>query len=256
MTKSNNHNTWVVFGINSSTKVISEILGNRMAFFISYNRDNNKKTNNTYSLNEVKNLLSDKKILLGYYDPEIELEMRKLLKDINVKEIHSFCDIIWLDEYGEYDYTVILDTIWKQGLYSEFVYHLDKWRNNTRRRLINPINELLQKHHMAEKRRLIDVACGYGFWSRFFCMKGFQVGAIDNDINRIQILRTVNRNENLNMLIQESDIRNMEGIPDDSYGVSCCFSTLHVVPAWRKVIREILRVTEPGGVLYSSHSLS
>lgn len=242
-------NIWVVFGINKSKEIISEILGNRIAFFISYDKDNPiyRNANNIYSLDEVKNSLADKKILLGYYDPEIEIDMRELLKDTDAKEIHSFCDIIRLDEYVAYDYTVILDTIWKHGLYKEFEFQLNSWRCFAKPFLISPIDDIFRKHHMVEKKRLIDVACGYGFWSRYFCKKGFQVGAIDNDISRLKVLETINSIEKLDILIQESDIRNMEGILDNSYGVSCCFNTIHVIPNWRKVMPEILRITEAEG---------
>lgn len=236
---------WAVFGVNKSARVISEILGDRLAFFIAYDKDKpiEYKLEKVYAFDDVKESLSDKKVLLGYYDPKVESELRKLLQNVPVKEIHQFGDIAHLDNYGEYDYSVILDIMWEHGLYSEFAYHLDRWKMYASSVFINPINELLHKYHMLEKKNLLDVACGYGLWSRYFSMKGFQVSAIDNVEKNLKILQAVNSKEKLNIFIQESDIRNMESITADSYGVSCCFSTIQVVPNWRKVIHEMLRIT-------------
>lgn len=251
MAEIDHNDVWVVFGINKSARVLSEILGDRLAFFIAYNEDKSieYQPEKIYTLDDVKESLGDKKILLGYYDPKIENEMRKLLQNVSVKAIHQFGDITHLDHYGEYDYSVILDTIWEQGLYSEFAYHLDRWKMYGSSVFLNPINELLQKYHMLNKKTLLDVACGYGLWSRYFSIKGFQVSAIDNVKKNLEVLRAVNNKEKLNIYVQELDIRNMESISDASYGVSCCFCTVHVVPNWRQAIREMIRITGEGGYI-------
>lgn len=253
MAEMKRNDVWAVFGISKSARVISEILGDRMAFFIAYDEDKpiEYQPDKVYTFDDVKESLGDKRVLLGYYDPTIEKEMRKLLQNVPVKGIHQFGDIAHLDNYGGggYDYSVILDTMWEQGLYSEFAYHLDRWKMYGSSVFLNPINELLQKYHMLEKKTLLDVACGYGLWSRYFSMKGFQVNAIDNMERNLKVLQAVTVKEKLNICTQESDIRNMESISDGSYGVSCCFSTLQVVPNWRKVIWDMLRITETGGYI-------
>lgn len=47
-----------------------------------------------------------------------------------------------------------------------------------------------------------------------------------------------------------TDIRRMCSILDESMDVSFCTNTIHVVPDWRKVISEMVRIVRQRGILF------
>lgn len=172
--------------------------------------------------------------------------MRGLLSEIETGPIFRFYELCHIVRCKEYDFSPILEEMWNKKLYSSFMYHIKVWVNYNTRVLINPINEICKKYLEDIGNQCLDVACGYGFWSLFFRNKGFNVWGIDNDPSCMKVYSCIAEKYS-GMRGMNADIRRMCSMPDESMDVLFCANTIHVIPDWRKVISEMVRITRQGG---------
>lgn len=244
-----NQNKWVVFGAGKAGKAAYSVLDGNVSFFI----DSNRELTGTYigegvpiiSLNEAKPHLHGKSVVMAVADSLQEREMRNSLSDCDAGQILSMSELSHINPCRGYDYSEILDAIWQQNLRHEYVFHLKEWKDYTSRVLLDPMNMICEKYGM-RGRKLADVACGYGFWSLFFALRQIEVSGIDNDADRLKIFgQLAEKHRGLTSLL--SDIRDMADIDTSVYDITFCANTVHVVPDWRRVIGEMIRITKSNG---------
>jgi ubiquinone/menaquinone biosynthesis C-methylase UbiE len=106
------------------------------------------------------------------------------------------------------------------------------------------IDKLLRNH--TEGKRLLEVGCGTGHWSKFFSTKGYEITGIDTSERMI----TIAKNKN----IARSSFHVMDGhsmsFADNSFDIAAAITTLEFVTAPDTMIAEMARcVRKPGGKL-------
>lgn len=245
-----NKNKWAVFGAGEAGISVFALLKEEISFFIDDDIEKNYFIGGlpVISLQKAKERLEGVPVILGTINPSTEEKMRSLLSNIKTGPIFSFHDLCHIINYEEYDFSLLLEKIWNEKQYSSFMYHIKRWMNYSSKVLIKPINEIYKKYLMGIGNQFADVACGYGFWSLFFQGKGFEVLGIDHDPCCMKVYRAIGE-EHSGMKGMDADIREMSDIPDNSMDVSFCANTIYVVPDWRKVISEMIRITRPGGYM-------
>lgn len=142
---------WIIFGAGFAGKAAFSVLNGEVEFFI----DNDKSKQNCKTeapiipLEEAKQRIHGKPVLLGTVDLKVELEMRDMLSDSGATQILSFSELSHISQYGEYDYSDILDAIWTDGTADEYIYHIRQWNDFTAKALVKPIDELCKKYQIS-----------------------------------------------------------------------------------------------------------
>lgn len=100
------------------------------------------------------------------------------------------------------------------------------------------------------KLRVLDLACGTGTHSVAFSDRGFEVTALDFDLGLLRAGRTLVRESAPEAGDPAWTCGDACAIPyrDASFDLVFSNSLLEHVPDWRRVLAEVSRVLEPGGV--------
>jgi ubiquinone/menaquinone biosynthesis C-methylase UbiE len=106
------------------------------------------------------------------------------------------------------------------------------------------VDKLLKNH--TEGKRLLEVGCGTGHWSKFFSTKGYEITGIDISERMV----TIAKNKN----IARSSFHVMDGhsmsFADNSFDIAAAITTLEFATAPDTIIAEMARcVRKPGGEL-------
>ena len=125
----------------------------------------------------------------------------------------------------------------------------DRWYNTPHGAIYDryekkAINELLRDH--TEDKRLLEVGCGTGHWSKFFSTKGCEIIGIDVSERMLTIAK--------NKKIARSSFHVMDGhsmsFADNSFDIAAAITTLEFASAPDAMIAEMARcVRKPGGKL-------
>jgi ubiquinone/menaquinone biosynthesis C-methylase UbiE len=103
----------------------------------------------------------------------------------------------------------------------------------------------------ASGRRALDFGCGSGNLTSHLLALGLEVTAADVSP---EFLRTVaDRFEVETIRLNGHDLA---GVPDASFDLVAAYSVLHHVPDYLAAVRELARVTRPGGVVYIDHEVN
>ena len=98
----------------------------------------------------------------------------------------------------------------------------------------------------AKGKKLLDVGCGTGHWSRFFCECGLNVTGIDISKRMIDIAKAKNIP---NASFQVADGHSLP-FPDDTFDVTAAITTLEFVRDPESVVAQMVRCTrKPEGEL-------
>ena len=103
---------------------------------------------------------------------------------------------------------------------------------------------MLKDH--TEGKRLLEVGCGTGHWSKFFSTKGYEITGIDISERMV----TIAKNKN----IARSNFHVMDGhrmsFADNSFDIAAAITTLEFAAGPEAMIAEMARcVRKPGGKL-------
>lgn len=98
----------------------------------------------------------------------------------------------------------------------------------------------------ARPARLLDVGCGTGALFSDHLRSGFSVTGIDLDLKRLRFART--SHQDLPMLLSGADAHAIP-LANDAYDVSACHFLLLWLEDAAQVVREMARVTKPGGLV-------
>jgi ubiquinone/menaquinone biosynthesis C-methylase UbiE len=125
----------------------------------------------------------------------------------------------------------------------------DRWYDTPRGAIYDrfekkAIDKLLRNH--TEGKRLLEVGCGTGHWSKFFSTKGYEITGIDISERMV----TIARNKN----IAHSSFHVMDGhsmsFADNSFNITVAITTLEFAADPEVMIAEMVRcVQKPGGKL-------
>jgi len=98
----------------------------------------------------------------------------------------------------------------------------------------------------AKGKKLLEVGCGTGHWSRFFSGYGFEVTGIDISGRMIDIAKSKNIH---NASFRVADSHSLP-FADETFDVTAAITTLEFVGDAEAVVREMVRCTrKPGGQL-------
>ena len=92
---------------------------------------------------------------------------------------------------------------------------------------------------------LLELGCGTGHWTQFFCEHGFLVTATDVSDEMLKIARKKNIE---NATLQKVDAEELP-FPDESFSLIASITMLEFVDDVEAVLNEINRVLAPGGHL-------
>ncbi|WP_158870791.1 class I SAM-dependent methyltransferase [Maribellus comscasis] len=92
---------------------------------------------------------------------------------------------------------------------------------------------------------ILELGCGTGHWTQFFCENGFQVTATDASEEMLKIARAKNIHK---AIFQKADAGSLP-FPDNSFSTIVAITMLEFVDDIEAVLNEIDRVLIPGGVL-------
>jgi SAM-dependent methyltransferase len=96
--------------------------------------------------------------------------------------------------------------------------------------------------------RALDFGCGSGNVTAHLSELGMDVTAADLSPD---FLRTVERRFRVPTLRLNG--RDLDGVPDASFDLVAAYSVLHHIPDYLGAVRELARVTAPGGIVYLDH---
>ena len=100
----------------------------------------------------------------------------------------------------------------------------------------------------APGRRALDFGCGSGNLTAHLVELGMEVTAADLSP---EFLRTVEARFGVRTLRLNG--RDLAGAPDGTFDIVAAYSVLHHIPDYLAAVRELARVTVPGGIVYLDH---
>jgi len=125
----------------------------------------------------------------------------------------------------------------------------DSWYESTRGRMYDRLQKKAISRYLqlrARGKKLLDVGCGTGHWSRFFSEYGFEVTGVD--ISERMINMATGKNIS-NASFQVADGHSLP-FANETFDVTAAITTLEFVRDAEGVLREMVRCTrKPGGRL-------
>ena len=101
---------------------------------------------------------------------------------------------------------------------------------------------------LEDKRTILDIGCGPGFWVRLFCRMGLKVSSCDLSTTAVELTK-----KSLELFNLKADVRegNAENLPykDESFDYINCQGVIHHTPNTEKCIAEFSRVLKAGGLV-------
>ena len=95
--------------------------------------------------------------------------------------------------------------------------------------------------------KVLDVGCGGGLACEFLAKRGADVSGIDLSFNSIKAAQEQAKKSYLKIDYQSGVAENLP-YPENTFDVVVCFDVLEHVENWQRVIREISRVLNKGGI--------
>jgi len=125
----------------------------------------------------------------------------------------------------------------------------DQWYKSAKSRMYDRLEKKAVRRYLppsAKGKKLLEVGCGTGHWSRYFSEYGFEVTGVDISERMIDIAKSKNIP---NALFQVADSHSLP-FADETFDVTAAITTLEFVRDAEAVIREMIRCTrKPGGQL-------
>ncbi len=125
----------------------------------------------------------------------------------------------------------------------------DSWYESTKGRMYDRLEKKAISHYLspgAKGKKLLEIGCGTGHWSRFFSEYGFEVTGVDISERMINTAKSKNIS---NASFQLADGHSLP-FPDGDFDVTAAITTLEFVRDAEGVLREMARCTrKPKGRL-------
>jgi len=101
-------------------------------------------------------------------------------------------------------------------------------------------------------KKILDLGCGEGEYSRKLARKGADVTGIDCSYKLIEIAKTKSKEENLNINYLVRNSCNLENIKDNAYDIVLSSMMLMDCEDLKGTVSEIYRILKPKGRLFAS----
>jgi len=125
----------------------------------------------------------------------------------------------------------------------------DRWYESAKGAMYDRLEKKVIGQYLPKnvrEKKLLEVGCGTGHWSRFFSRYGFEVTGVDVSEWMINIAKSKNIP---NASFQVADGHSLP-FPDEAFDVTAAITTLEFVNDAEAVLREMVRCTrQPGGQL-------
>jgi ubiquinone/menaquinone biosynthesis C-methylase UbiE len=96
-------------------------------------------------------------------------------------------------------------------------------------------------------KRVLDVGCGEGYFSRFFAKAGAKVTGIDLSENLIEAARDEEKKQPLGVEYFATDAADLNMLDSEVFDIAYCHMALHDIPDYKGAIVEVARVLRTGG---------
>lgn len=144
----------------------------------------------------------------------------------------------------------------------------DVWENCWNGTDAAPLGPLLERYYKKESaeielfrqhgiKTICDAACGFGAYSVAFASQGFRVDSFDISETAVRLTRAALERYGLDSSrVKTADLLRT-GYPDQAFDGVAAHSVLDhmTVPDAQKALRELLRITRPGGLLLVSFDM-
>lgn len=115
---------------------------------------------------------------------------------------------------------------------------------------LNPV--ILKLIQPIKNTKILDLACGQGYFSRILAKKGASVIAIDISPKLIKIASDFEKNDPLGIQYAILDTTHLKNIKDKSIETIVCNMALHDIKNVKQTIRECSRVLRSNGIIVFS----
>jgi len=133
--------------------------------------------------------------------------------------------------------------------FDEVANSYDSWYGDRRGAIYDRLEKKLIANFLAtgtEGRKLLEIGCGTGHWSRFFSQLGFEVTGLDISEAMINIARQKNI-PNVSFHMGDGHLLPFQ---DSTFDLTAAITTLEFVRDAEVVLREMIRCTrKPGRIL-------
>lgn len=130
--------------------------------------------------------------------------------------------------------------------------HAEIYNDYEQSRLIHLIQETVELvKKPAQEVKVLDVGAGTGNLARKYLDLGCKVTASDVSMKSLDLLEQLSGSpKTLSKHLIEGDTLDF---PDNTFDIVCTYSVLHHIPDYIKTVREMIRVVQPGGIVYIDH---
>ncbi|HEX2219026.1 MAG TPA: class I SAM-dependent methyltransferase, partial [Gemmatimonadales bacterium] len=111
------------------------------------------------------------------------------------------------------------------------------------------VNTHFLQAHLPRSGRVLDLGGGPGRYAAWLAERGYRVTLADLSPNLLELARKRLRSDRIEEIV-EADARDLARWSDDSFDATLVFGPLYHLPDAddrERVVREVLRVTRPGG---------
>jgi SAM-dependent methyltransferase len=96
-------------------------------------------------------------------------------------------------------------------------------------------------------KKVLDMGCGEGCWSRWCAAAGAKVTAVDSSAGLIQAAMEEETRRSLGIEYVVADAANLHMLGSETFGLAFCFMAIMDIQNYEGAISEVARVLKPGG---------
>lgn len=114
------------------------------------------------------------------------------------------------------------------------------------------------EQYLAPKARILEIGAGTGRYSHALARQGYPVDAVELVEHNIEVFQR-NTRAGEPVTISQGNALDLSAIPDNCYDITLLLGPLYHLYTpedKRQAIREALRVTKPGGILFAAYVIS